>query len=310
MTRRDLPPRADAAPSRDGRAPGSLLVVAAVLVLNVRPAQGAEGSLEALDVQVEAPSRIAFAATGLGVATHSIRVILTNGAAHKLVVPAHDLRFDVLREGSRHACEPPAQAARWPVALGAGERAELDVRVTCETPLPGSYEIEVRAVPRGGGPGVSHVLGTFPLTVEPGPYPPVRLPWSAGVYASATASRDARPSAGAASTVRLSVAYVNGSAKPLDLPPAQLSVKVTGPRDASCERTLQVPAAPRLEPSRSSVHTFPVACDFRREGVYEVSAFAVGGADEQILLSKVRVRIRDLPTPLPPPAGGMYGWPR
>jgi hypothetical protein len=274
----------------------------------VAPTAGAE--LPPVALRFLDPAPLALDATALGRATHRLRVVVKNPGSRAVALPAPVLRFTPIRDGIAFRCDGVREDPRWQRALEPGESVSIDHDLTCDTPLPGRYDVEVRARAAGDGEGASRVVGAFTLTIEPGTKEPVKLPWDPHLFAIASGTREIRPGTGAAAGARVVVALVNGTPREVQLSSARASVRVLRRVDqalACADRVVDLAYAGGLAPGRSQTAVVLLPCDFSAEGAYDVYVSLLAG-DARVALPRHAIRVAAVPTPpSPPPAGGLIG---
>ncbi|MDB4943689.1 MAG: hypothetical protein JWP97_3223 [Labilithrix sp.] len=265
----------------------------------------ASDELGLLTFRIADPAPRGFDATALGRATHQFRVTMANPTKAALEVKPLVVRFVPTRDGTSFACdEPHVKDDRWPASLEAGGSFTFLREVACETPLPGRYLVEMRGRPRGAPAGEERSLGAFPVQIDPGPNPPVHLPWDASLFGAAAGTKDMRPARGP-DAARLVIAMINGGKKDLVLGPVRVALRVTrrGYATPVCpERTVDLAFAGTLAPGRVQSRGLPLGCDIPAEAQYDVDVLVSGGASgERVRIAthpiRVRVNAPDSPGP-------------
>lgn len=240
------------------------------LVLVVAPVSAAAGDGLRVVSRLVDPSPVPYASTSLGRATHRVHVSLTNGGDQAATIAGAGVRFQATRAGVAFPCEAREPGSlRWPTSLEPHGVIAAEQDVTCETPLPGEYEVTALVSAPTGELGRSH----FPLTISGGKNAPLMLPWDPTGWASTMVSREVPPSKGPTTQARVVLALVNGSSEP-----KSFGVHVVGVRTRlrsagklACPEQ-QVVLEPRgaVAPGRVHWTWLPLACDLSQEGFYDV----------------------------------------
>jgi len=263
----------------------------------------AVGDSSVLAVRVADPPPLAFDATALGRATRPIRIVLSNPGSTALALTPLLFRFRPLRDGVSFACEDPQGSDdRWPKTLEPGSSFMLARDLTCETPLPGHYDVEIRGRARGTDE-TERTYGSFGMDVEAGSNPPVRLPWDASLHAAAAGTREMRPTRDT-NRARILVAMINGSRSPVTLAPVHATFKVTrrGSRLAPCpERTVSLAFEGSLAPGRMQTLGAGLGCDLSAEAIYDVDISIANAAGSRVKVGTQAIRVGVLPPPPPRP---------
>ncbi|WP_146650508.1 hypothetical protein [Labilithrix luteola] len=222
-----------------------IAAMGALLVLEFATPLEAEGTAP-LTARIQAPRPLSYDELELGRATHDVRVTLTNPNAEAVPLSELALRFLPRRDGVEYACkETVSTSDRWPSELRPGGTVSAERSITCDTPLPGRYDIEVRAhATRAGEDAQDQVLGSFALQIDPGKMPPVALPWDKHLYAAAETTKEIRPGE---KSGRLFVAVINGSNDDVTATPlrASLRVRQRGTKKVACPHTRSRSRFPR-----------------------------------------------------------------
>jgi len=281
------------------------LFVATVTASNV----AADSGVATLVIRVADPPAVSFEATALGRATHPLRFVMTNSGASSVQLEPLAFRLRPMRDGVLFSCEAPQNRDdRWPSTLDGHASFTLARDVSCETPMPGRYDVELRGRPRGGPESAERVYGSFGLQIEPGSNPPVRLPWEPSLHAAASGTKEMRPTKDP-NKARIVVALINATRAPITVAPLHAVMRVTrrGSTVAPCpaqDVTLAFNGA--LAPGRSQALSSPLGCDLSAEAVYdvEVSATSPGGASVRLAKHAIRVAVIPPPPPRPEDAPG------
>jgi hypothetical protein len=293
--------------------------VAAALVGAVMlsaPAVDASGEPTALAMHVADPRPVAYEATALGRATHSIRIAMTNPGTRAVQLAPVVFRFRPTRDNVTYACEDATgEAARWPATLDAGATFMLTREVSCETPLPGRYEVEILGRPRSAPDASERVHGSFSLQIDGGANAPVRVPWEPALYAASSSTKDMWPSKdpGAA---RVVLALINPTHGPVALAPAHATLRVTrrGSTAAPCpERGVDLAFNGALSSGGSRAVTMPLGCALAAEAIYDVDVAIAGAGTARVHVATHSIRVGVIPPPSPraedvqPAAGKVMG---
>jgi hypothetical protein len=264
----------------------------------------AEGSIPTIMVRVTDPPSIPFEATALGRATHPIRLVISSSSPTPLSLDPLAFRFKPMRDGVMFSCdEPSAKDDRWPAMLEPGTNFTLTREVACETPLPGRYDVELRARPRGGPDSAERTYGSFGMVIEPGANPPVRLPWEAALHGAASATKEMRPSADP-NKARVVVALINGTRAAITVAPVRATLRVArrGSTVAPCpERNVDLAFTGSLGPGRSQSLATPLGCKLDAEAVYDIDIAVANAAGAKVHLATHALRVGILPPPPPRP---------
>jgi hypothetical protein len=263
-----------------------------------------------LVVRVVDPAPVSFEATALGRATHHLRMALTNSGTRPVQLEALSFRVRPMKDGVLFSCsDPQSKDERWPATLDPGASFTLSRDVSCDTPLPGRYDVELRARPRGGPDEAERTYGSFAMHIEPGANPPVRIPWDASLHAAASGTKELRPSKDP-NKARIVVALVNGTRNAVTLAPvhAMLRISRRGSTVAPCAlREADLPFSGSLAPGRSQTLPMPVGCDLSAEAVYDVDVSISNPSGAKVHLATHAIRVGVLPPPPPRPEDAPTG---
>jgi hypothetical protein len=269
----------------------------------VSPA-AAEGGAATLVIRVADPPAIAFEATSLGRASHPLRFVLTNSGTSAVQIEPLAFRLRPMRDGVVFACdEPQSRDDRWPSTLEGRASFTLARDVSCETPMPGRYDVELRGRPRGGPDSAERVYGSFAMQIDPGMNPPVRLPWEPSLHAAASGTKEMRPNKDP-NKARIVVALINATRAPVTLAPIHAVMHVTrrGSTVAPCPvRDVTLAFGGALAPGRSQALSSPLGCDLSAEAVYDVDLSVSNASGASVRLAKHSIRVGVLPPPPPRP---------
>ena len=256
----------------------------------------AEGDTSAvLSIRVMDAPVVSYDSTALGRGTHPLRLVVTNQGTRAVPLEPLVVRFRPTRDGITFACdEPRARSDRWPTVLEPNATFGFARDVTCDTPLPGRYDVEVLGRSRSAPAAAERGFGSFVLQVDPGPNPPVRLPWDPALYGAASGTKDMRPNSdpGAA---RIVVAITNASKVPVTLAPLRASMLVTrrGSSIHACpERAVDLAFAGSIAPGRSRALSTPLGCDISPEALYDVDIWVANGSGTKVRLATHPIRVR------------------
>lgn len=295
--------RAERPPREEQRYATKLVLAAAAFGAAIAPTS-VHGQGHALVVRVADPPAIAYDVTALGTATHPVRVALQNPGARPLAISPLTFRFLPFRDGVAFVCEDPSSIAeRWPATLVPGGSFVASRGVTCSTPLPGRYDVEVRARPRGAADGAERTYATFSLHIEPGANPPVALPWAPGLFVAASTTKEIRPG-NDPNAVRLVLATINGAKTTTTLAPLHATTHVTrrGSRLPPCgERGFDFAFGGELAAGRARSLAAPLGCALTADAVYDVEVHVSNAAGAKVRAGLYAVRVGVLPPPPPRP---------
>ncbi len=257
----------------------------------------ADGGGASLALKVVDPPVLSFDVTGLGRATHPLRLVLTNRSARAVDIEPLVIRYRPTRDGVVYPCDDPSRRDdRFPASLAANEAYSFSQTVTCNTPLPGRYEVEMRARPRSAPASAERSYGSFPLQIEPGSNPPVRVPWESAVYAAASGTKDMRPSSNP-NAARIVIAMINATKAPFVLAPVHATLRVTrrGSSVQACpDHDVELAFTGTLDVGRSQALSMGLGCDISAEALYDVdvSVANASGAHVRIATHGIRVTVR------------------
>ncbi|MDB5218208.1 MAG: hypothetical protein JWO86_6135 [Myxococcaceae bacterium] len=255
-----------------------------------------------LTMRVADPPPISYEATALGRATHSVRLVITNTGTKPAPLTPLVFRFRPTRDNVTFNCEDTSgEPARWPPTLEAGASYTLTRDVSCETPVPGRYEVATLGRPRGGSDASERDYGYFSLQVDAGANAPVHVPWEPALYAASTASSDIWPSKDP-STARVVVALINASRSPLALAPVHATMRVTrrGSTAAPCpERGVELAFNGTLASGSSRTVTMPLGCALAADAIYEVDVAIANAAGTKVHVATHAIRVGVIPPPGP-----------
>lgn len=289
-------------PSATDRA--MVAVAAGAVALVFASPVGAHDDAPSLVFRVADPPALAFEATALGRASHPIRLVVTNGGRRAVQVEPLAFRFRPVRDGVAFPCDDPyGEEPRWPATLEPGGSFTISRQVSCETPLPGRYEVDVRGRPRRGADADERSYGSFAMQIEPGANPPVRLPWEGSLHAAASGTKEMRPSADP-NKARIVVALFNGTKSAIALSPLRASMRVTrrGSTVAPCaEKSAELAFNGTLAPGRSVTLATPLGCALPGEAIYDVDIGLANAGGTRVRLATHSLRVGVLPPPPPRP---------
>lgn len=279
------------------------LAATALMLASPGPARGDTPPPINLTAAVIGASPVPYSQTTLGKATHHVRLTYTNGSRERVAVTVTPLHYVARREGIDYSCEErDPEVERTPRVVEPGAATSSDRWITCETPLPGDYEVAISASADGGR------MASFALSIGAGANAPVRLPWPPGWWAAAMITPEVRPTPGPATSARVVVALVNGTREvlPLDTQTVRLRTTARGASSPACpEQVFRVEATGTLAPGRVHSTWLALRCDLSSETFYDVDVFAEpprGGGAVKVAGLVLRVRsgpILPLPMPMP-----------
>ncbi|AKU95227.1 hypothetical protein AKJ09_01891 [Labilithrix luteola] len=264
----------------------------------------ATSDLQPLSVRIVAPPPFGYDESELGRATHQVRLNVTN--PNTVAVPLSPLtfRFVPKREGVEYTCTvaPGNIADRWPSTLNPGDTVTAERGITCLTPLPGRYDVDVHArAERGGEDTKEHFVGTFELTIKPSKTPPVPLPWDSRLLVAADATKEIRPKE---KSGRLFVGVINASKGDIAATPfrADLHVSQRGKKNAVCaDFSVDLPFTRSIPAGHMQSLDVPLQCNFPQEGIYDIDV-TVSKGDSRAKIGRYSVRVIVVPViPIPRP---------
>lgn len=264
-------------------------------------------SATSITFRVMEPPVLSFESTALGRATHPVRVVVTNTGARTVQLDPLAFRVRPVRDGVAFTCdEPRGEEARWPATLEPGASFTISKQVSCETPLPGRYDMELRGRPRGGPDSAERTYGTFAVQIDPGANPPVRLPWEGSLHAAASGTKDMRPTTDP-NKARIVVAMINGTKKPLTLAPLRATMRVSrrGSTVAPCaEHSAELAFNGPLAPGQTVSLAAPLRCQLSAEAVYDVDVALTNASGNRVHVATHTIRVGVIPPPPPRPEQG------
>jgi hypothetical protein len=257
-----------------------------------------------LSIRVMDAPVVAYDSTALGRGTHPLRLVITNQGTRPVPLEPLVVRFRPTRGGITFSCdEPRSRDDRWPAMLDPNATFGFARDVTCETPLPGRYDVEVLARFRSAPATAERGFGSFVLQVDPGANPPVRLPWEPSLYGAASGTKDMRPTNDPAAA-RIVVSLTNATKVPVTLAPlrASMLVRRRGSSIQACpERSVDLQFSGTLAPGRSRALATPLGCDISPEALYDVEIWVANanGAKVRLATHPIRVRVNAPVSPGP-----------
>ena len=292
------------------RAACAVAAAAGAVALVFASPVGARDDATPLVFRVADPPALGFEATALGRASHPVRLVVTNTGRQAAQVEPLAFRFRPVREGVAFACdEPYGEEPRWPATLDSGASFTITRQVSCETPLPGRYEVDVRGRPRGGADSDERTYGAFAIQIEPGANPPVRLPWESSLHAAASGTKEMRPTKDP-NKARIVVALVNGTKSAITLTPLRAFMRVTrrGSTVAPCaEKGVDLAFSGTLAPGRTVTMATPLGCELPAEAIYDVAVGIGNASGARVHLANHSLRVGVLPPPPPRPEDSQPG---
>ena len=279
-------------------APALLVLMAAA------PPVLAGGDAATLTLRVSDPAVVAFDSTALGRATHPLRLVVANQGTQAITLEPLALWFRPVRDGIAFACEESkSRDDRWPATLEPGGTFAFAREITCDTPLPGRYDVEVRGRARSAAAATERKYGSFTLQIDPGTNPPVRIPWEPSLYGAASGTKDMRPTKDPAAA-RIVVAMINPTRAPVTLAPvrATMRIKRRGYSIQACaDRSADLAFSGTLAPGGAQRLATPLGCDISAEGLYdvEVSVANASGVTVRLATHAIRVTVNAPASPGP-----------
>jgi len=265
-----------------------------------------DAGASALAVKVADPSAVSFDMTALGRASHQLKISIANSGREPLPLVPLAFRFRPVKDGVAFACDEPTGTPsedRWPATLEPSSSFTLSREVSCETPLPGRYEVEVRGRPRKGTESEERAFGTFALTIEPGANPPVRLPWDGNIHASASVTKEMRPTKDP-NKARVIIAMTNGTKTGATLSAVHATFHVTrrGMKLAPCaDRQVELSFGGSLAAGRTQSVVATLGCELSQEAIYDVDVTIANAGGARVKLASQAIRVGVLPPPPPRP---------
>jgi hypothetical protein len=282
----------------------SVALIAMAMTSAIAAPLHAEGTIPTITVRVNDPPAVPFEATALGRATHPIRLVISSSSPTAIAVDPLAFRFKPMRDGVLFSCDDPqTRDDRWPSTIDPGTSFTLTREVACDTPLPGRYDVEMRARPRGGADSTERTYGSFGLVIEPGPNPPVKLPWEGALHGAASATKEMRPSTDP-NKARVVVALINGTRAAVTLTAVRAITRVTrrGSTVPPCpERSVDLAFSGSLGPGRTQSLATPLNCKLDAEAVYDVDVAIANPSGAKVHLATHALRVGILPPPPPRP---------
>lgn len=270
----------------------SLLLFTASLLLAAAPARAeADFRLDVSARPVEAVP-LPYAATALGRATHRVHVVLSNPSTQRATLERALFRWTASRGGIAYACEDRTERnPREDLRLQPGRTVAMEAAVSCETPLPGDYAVQLTVLGAAGPIGGT----SFVISIGAGATAPVRLSGNSGPWIAAAVTREARPSRDAPTGARVAIAIINGSKDTLALAPLSAHVRTTarGAKASACADQV-TPIGARGELPGGQVHTdwIPLECRLAQEGIYDVRVSVGSAGREPLLIATLALRVR------------------
>ena len=282
-----------------------IALAALALALATTSEVHAGGDVATLAIRVADPPSVTYEATALGRATHTLRLVLTNTGSHTAQLEPLAFRFRPLRDGVLFSCDEPQVGVddRLPATLEPGASYAFAREVTCDTALPGRYDVEMRARPRGAPDSAERTYGSFALRIEPGPNPPVHVPWDASLQVAASGTKELPPTHDP-KAARIMIAMINGTRAPITLAPVRASFRVTrrGSTVPPCpEHGVDLAFTGALAPGRLQTLMTPLNCEIWAEAIYDVDVSIANAAGTKVHVATHVVRVGMIPPPPPRP---------
>jgi hypothetical protein len=286
--------------------PVALFPLALAALLEASPAR-AEGEIR-LTAQPVDPSPVPYAATALGRATHRVHVVLSNPSNQRATLEGATFRWSAFRDGVTYPCEDRTDPnARSDIRLQPGRSIALEAVVSCETPLPGDYDVELSVI---GSGGVS-ASRRFVVSVGGGENAPLRLPGDARAWFAAAMTREAWPSHNQPTGARVAVAVINGSKETLGLAPLLMRLRTTvrGSGKRACvDQIVPISTRGEVAPGRVQPTWIPLDCRIKEAGLYDVHvSISSESAPAPRSIGKLVLRVRTGPPSGAHPFGEQLG---
>ena len=279
-----------------------LAAVALATASMIAVSASAEGTT--LVISVADPRPVPYEATALGRATHSVHLVMTNTSARSVQLAPVAFRFRATRDNVTFSCEDASgEDTRWPATLDAGASFNLARELSCETPVPGRYEVAVLGRPRGAGDSADRLYGSFFVQIDAGPNAPVVVPWEPALHAASSATKDARPTKDPG-TARVVIALINASRAPVTLSPVHATLRITrrGSTVPPCpEHGVELAFSGVLASGGTRAVTMPLGCALSAEAVYDVDIAIANAAGAKIHVATRAIRVGVIPPPAPRP---------
>ena len=251
-------------------------------------------------MRVADPPAVNYEATALGRATHPVRLVVTNTGSRTVPLAPAVFRFQSTHDSVTFSCDDSSgMDARWPATLAAGASFTLSREVSCETPVPGRYDVVMLGRPRGGPDSAERVYAYFSLQIEPGSSPPVGVPWERSLHAASAATKDMYPTKDP-NIARVVVALINASRSPVALTPVHATLRVTrrGSTVAPCpERAVELAFSGTLASGSLRFVALPLGCALSAEAIYDVDVSLAGAASGKVHVATHSIRVGIIPTP-------------
>lgn len=252
-----------------------------------------------IDAKLRVPAALVFDPSSLGHAVLPARVSLTNQTGTAFPLGARQLDFLARGVLATYPCEVRApDGDRWPATLEPRASASASRTLTCDTTLPGAYEIEARFA---DAPSTDAPLASAPLVIEVGPSGPVALSTRPALRAVATGTRAVVPSR-EPGRVRMVLGLTNATAHPVPLPTVviETALHLRGSM-LTCKDRREVALAGDLGAGKQHVVWMPLACALPTEGEWEVDVDVGEPSGPPVRLPKHVVHVNAMTTPPPAP---------
>lgn len=257
-------------------------------------------------VNVRAPLRARYDPTLAGAEKPSLAVVVTNRSAQPLDVSDLRVHLEATRESVSFRCANEVGAPlgeREPTTISPGESFVFDRALDCALPLVGAYSVRVAVSFGKGAFRTPRDVQAFTLTVTALPnVEPREIDGLPGLWAAMGSNSKLAGGVGRGNG-RTLLTIVNGTRKPIELPPMRLALrvyKVGNPIPCLDEpRDLKLPAV--LGPGEAFYDLVEVSClGLAVPGTYDVAARLIvprgAEGDREIALGRLRIDVLTDPT--------------
>jgi hypothetical protein len=251
-----------------------------------------------LEVGLKVPPSVVYDPARLGHVILPVRVTITNRSARSVALDPKGIKLSARNALATYACDVGVPRERWPEALAPGQSISSERTPVCETTLPGRHDLDVRWAGQGDGEAP---IATSAFTILPGVLPPVPLVSRPELVATATGSREVRPS-NEAGKVRIILGIVNTSRTLTSLSPLVIdtTLRQRG-RTFSCRDRRTVQLAGMLAPGQMHVIWMPLACAVPYEGDWDSTVEVGEPATPMVKLPALVVHVQATPNEMQTP---------